>query len=243
MLTAITDDLWHLPFTVTLPLGMKMPARMTVVRLRDSRLLLHSPAPIDQALAVELGRLGEVAILVAPNTQHQRFISAAAQAFPNARVLAAEGVAAKQPSLRIDGVLGNHAPPDYRDEIEQVLIEGAPALNEVAFFHRASRTLIACDLVFNILEPPNFMASLVLTLVGARGRLAQSRAWRFLAKDRPAVAASVERILRWDFERLVPAHGEIVEADARAALGAALAHWFPVENHPPAVGDHAIRPN
>jgi hypothetical protein len=227
MLIPITDDLWHVPFTVKLPIGMKMPARMTIVRLRDRRLLLHSPAPIDRALAAELSQLGDIAYLIAPNTQHQLFLPAAADAFPDARVFAAEGVAAKQPSLRIDGVLGNDAPADYRDEIEQVLIEGAPALNEVAFFHRASRTLIASDLVFNVVEPPNLMARLVLTLVGARGRLAQSRAWRFMARDRAAVTASFERILSWDFTRLVPAHGEIVEANARAALAMALGRSFP----------------
>jgi hypothetical protein len=232
MLTAITEDLWQLAFTVDLPLGVKFPARMTVVRLRDRSLLLHSPAPIDETAAAELQELGRVAFLVAPNTQHQLFLPAAARIFPRARVLAAQGVAAKHPSLRIDGVLGNDAPREYRDEIEQVSIEGAPALNEVAFFHRASRTLIATDLVFNMVTPPNFMTKLVLTLVGARGRLAQSRAWRFMTKDRSAAVASFERILRWDFERLVPAHGEIVEAGARAALGAALAHWFPREDGP-----------
>jgi hypothetical protein len=203
---------------------------MTVVRLRDRSLLLISPGPIDETVLAELEQLGPVAFVVAPNTQHQRFLPAAARTFPRARVLAAEGVADKHPSLRIDGVLGNEAPPEYRDEIEQVLIEGAPALNEVVFFHRASRTLIASDLVFNIVEPPNFMTKLVLSLVGARGRLAQSRAWRFMARDRVAVTASFERILGWGFERLVPAHGEVVEAGARAALGLALAHWFPGQN-------------
>jgi len=229
MLIPVAEDLWHVPFDVKLPIGMEMPAKMTVVRLRDRRLLLHSPAPIDADLAGELKGLGDVAYLVAPNTQHQLFLSAAADTFPDARVFAAEGVSTKQPSLRIDDVLGNDAPPDYREEIDQVLIEGAPALNEVAFFHRASRTLITCDLVFNIVEPPNLMAAVVLTLAGARGRLAQSRAWRFMARDRAAVTASFERILRWDFTRLVPAHGEIVEANARAALGIALGHWFPGE--------------
>ena len=227
MLTPIADDLWYRPFTVKLPLGMKMPAKMTVVRLRDRRLLLHSPVPVDQAVAAELRQLGEVAYLVAPNTQHHLFIDAAAETFPRARVFVAKGVAEKHPSLRVAGVLGNDAPPDYRDEIDQVLIEGAPALNEVAFFHRASLSLIVSDLVFNIVEPPNLMAAIVLTLVGARGRLAQSRAWRFMTLDRAAVTASVERILRWDFKRLVPAHGEIVESDARAALGLALSHWLP----------------
>jgi hypothetical protein len=40
--------------------------------------------------------------------------------------------------------------PDWRGKIEQHLFRGAPVLNEVVFFHRATGTLIFTDLVFNV---------------------------------------------------------------------------------------------
>jgi hypothetical protein len=44
-------------------------------------------------------------------------------------------------------------------------------------------------------------------------------------KDRAAAAASCERILAWDFVRVVPAHGAVREDSAAALLRAGL-HWM-----------------
>ena len=35
-------------------------------------------------------------------------------------------------------------------------------------------------------------------------------------KDKAAAKKSLERILEWDFERIVIAHGDLIEADAKA---------------------------
>ena len=52
--------------------------------------------------------------------------------------------------------------------------------------HKPTETLIVGDLVFNIREPKGWQSTLVLTLAGAKGRLAQSRLWRTVIKDRRA---------------------------------------------------------
>ena len=41
---------------------------------------------------------------------------------------------------------------------------------------------------------------------------------RFLIKDREAVRTSVKRILEWDFDRVIMAHGSILEENAKASL-------------------------
>ena len=52
--------------------------------------------------------------------------------------------------------------------------------------------------------------------------LAQSRVWRLATDDSSLARASYERILAWDFDRLIVAHGNVVATGARARLGAAL---------------------
>jgi hypothetical protein len=37
-------------------------------------------------------------------------------------------------------------------------------------------------------------------------------------KDKPAAARSLERILDWDFERVVLAHGDLIETNAKAIV-------------------------
>jgi glyoxylase-like metal-dependent hydrolase (beta-lactamase superfamily II) len=39
--------------------------------------------------------------------------------------------------------------------------------------------------------------------------------YRFGWKDRSAARASLERILAWDFDRIVISHGDLVERDAK----------------------------
>jgi hypothetical protein len=48
-------------------LPMPFTTRMTVVRLSNGDLFLHSPIKFDQALASELQRLGTIRHLVSPN--------------------------------------------------------------------------------------------------------------------------------------------------------------------------------
>ena len=68
-----------------------------------------------------------------------------------------------------------------------------------------------------------------------RGRIAQSRSWRWFIEDRAAAAAaaSATRLLAWDFQRLVVAHGEVVTDDAPAKLRAALTRMLAAGSRAP----------
>jgi glyoxylase-like metal-dependent hydrolase (beta-lactamase superfamily II) len=204
-LAPIADDLWELGHRIRQPGGVWMPVRMTVVRLPGRQLVLHSPVPIDDDTAAALAGLGDVAHVIAPNRMHRRWAPDAARRYPDARVW--------DPSTLGDPL---------HDVLDQVRIDGAPRMDETVFYDRRSRTLICADLVFHVTRPANLRTRLVLAMMGAGGgRLAASRAWRFLVKDRAPAAASLARVLAWDIDRIVMGHGEIVERDGRAALEAA----------------------
>lgn len=222
-------------YSVRLPGGMRFPARMSALPLADRKLALVSPGPIDGALAARLEEHGEVTLLIAPNLLHYMHLTKAAERFPAARVLAPAGLSKKLPGLRIDGTLEHDVPALLSDSVDVLKFEGAPALEEFVFFHRSQRTLVVTDLVFNIQRPQGVMLNLLLALVGCRGRLAQSRALRFMIRDRSAARASIERILKFDFETLVVAHGEVVTTDARAELTNALRWLLPARAALPAL--------
>ena len=208
-------------FNQTLPGRFHFPARMTALPLPDGGVALVSPIPIDDGLAAELAALGEVRFLIAPNLLHHLYLGDAIRRYPAAAVLAPSGLRAKRPDLRIDGTL-DVLPHALTGVIDIAAIEGVPSMSEHLLFHRSSRTLVVTDLVFNVAAPRGLMANLVLGLVGCRARLAQSRTWRFLVKDRRAAAASAERVLEFPFETLIMAHGDIVSTEARGRLAGAL---------------------
>jgi glyoxylase-like metal-dependent hydrolase (beta-lactamase superfamily II) len=219
----IDKDLWVVDHLASLPLGMRMPLCATIVRLADGGLWIHSPTPLSPELATAVEALGTVRDLVAPNRFHHLSAGAWAQRFPGARLWAAPGLPEKRRELSFAGVLGDGTTAPWANEIAALPLAGAPAMNEVVFFHPASRTLVCTDLLFNVRKPASAMTSFILTLVGTKGRFAMSRLWWRYARDRAALKASIEKMLEWDFGRVIPSHGEIYESgsangDTRAAL-------------------------
>jgi hypothetical protein len=219
MLASVAPDLWVVDHVLRLPGGVRMPLAMTVVRLADGGLWLHSPVPVDDLTAAAITALGPVRVVVAANSQHHLFVAPLLARFPQARLLGVPALQRKRRDLPFAGPLDGPGPSD----IDQTSIDGAPGMDEVVFFHRPSRSLLVTDLLFNVRSPANRRTSLLLRLTGTRGRLAMSRVWRLLRRDRAAFAASLERVLAWSFTRIVPAHGEVLSADAARQARAAFA--------------------
>ncbi len=218
------DDLW----TADSPLRfmrLELGARMTVVRLPESELLLISPIKAELSLVGETQSHGEVAHLVAPNRMHHLFIGEWKEAFPDATLYVAPSLEKKRADLEIDVVMTNSPEAAWADVVDQQLMEGFPFINEVAFFHRPSATLIIHDLAFNIGEHSPLLTRTSFRMMGAYGRLAVTPLERVLIRDKAAFRRSLEAVLEWPFERIVLAHGTVVEQDARAAFERAYA-WL-----------------
>jgi glyoxylase-like metal-dependent hydrolase (beta-lactamase superfamily II) len=208
-LTNLARDLWIATRQFTNELGV-VTSRMTVIRLEDGCILVHSPVPIGQDLRSAVENLGQVAALIAPNLFHHQFISEWRAAFPKAKAFCAPGLAAKRSDFKFDGVLEDVSPLEWRGQVDQLLIKGIPDYSEVVFFHRTSRTLIVSDLVFNY--SPAQAAS---DPGGADGLGPHSRI-RSAISDSAALRESIENVLRWPFDRVIVSHGEIVESDGHA---------------------------
>jgi glyoxylase-like metal-dependent hydrolase (beta-lactamase superfamily II) len=64
-----------------------------------------------------------------------------------------------------------------------------------------------------------------MRLLSSYGRFGPSRLDPFLIRDRRAARQSLERILAWDFDRVVVAHGDVLENGGPDALRAGYA-WL-----------------
>ena len=97
-----------------------------------------------------------------------------------------------------------------------------PKFAEHAFFHRPSGTLLCTDLVFNHPKGHNALTRLFFRLAGTHEKLSVSKLFQSMIKDRPAFEASLESILALPIERVVMAHGEVLEDDAKERFEQAL---------------------
>jgi hypothetical protein len=191
---------------------------MTVIRLPGDRLLLHSPVALDADLRQRLDAIGRVSFAVAPNRLHHLHAGEVATAYPGARLWVAPGLERKRPDLVFEAILGDEPPEEWRGEVDQVFFRGRPYENEVAFFHRASRTLILCDLAFNFGPRTATPTRLLMKLIRSYGHLGPSKLDPLLIRDRQAARQSLEKILAWDFDRIIVAHGDVLESGGHEIL-------------------------
>lgn len=221
-LEQLAPELWVAQRPLPIAVG-DVGARMTVIRFPDRTLLLHSPVALDAELQRALDALGSVRWLIGPSKVHHLFLADYAHAYPAAALCGVPGLAEKRRDLVFRHVLTAAAPPEWPAEISLALVEGAPLMNEVALLHAPSRSLVLTDLVFNVKPGPNNRARLFHWLVGATGRFGPHRLIRAGLRDRAAVRRSIDRILGWEFDRIILSHGEVVESGGRALLERAFA--------------------
>ena len=214
---SLGEGIWSGTFPLRVP-GLAIGTRTTIVRQPDGGLLVHSPGPIDEALAGEVKALGSVRHVVAPNRFHHLYVRDWKDAFPEAQFHACPGLREKRKSFEWDHDLGDEPHADWRDVVDQHVVKGAPMMSEVVFFHAPSGTLVSSDLAMNITEASGFATRMFWTVNGAWKKFGPTRMVRFTFKDKPAVRASIARILDWDFDRVLIAHGESLQSGGKETL-------------------------
>lgn len=200
--------------------GMRLRMRMTIVRRAGGELWLHSPVPITDALAAKLAELGSVRDIVAPNRFHYRFAHDAKTRYARAKLWGAPGLREKCKTVPFDAELAEGAL--WQGDLDAVLLRGAPLWNEHVFFHAPSSSLICTDLLFNIRAEPNLPSRLLYCGLGVWQRFGTNRLWRWWAKDRAALGASLRRVLGNDVRRVIMAHGDVCELRDAGELAVAL---------------------
>ena len=235
VLKPVASDLWIVdsgPLSGSLPL----PVRMTVVRLADGTVWLHSPTRFDEALARAIEGIGPIRHLVAPNIAHWMYLAAWQRRFPQALTWAAPNLRQRGPvrrkveagELRLDRDLDEQSPEDWAGDIRQTVVPGGLSFREVAFFHAASRTLILTDLVLN-LEPHKlpWHLRLPMRLAGATAPDGRAPLYLRLAVRLGGRAASraAAALVALAPQRVLFAHGAWFERDATPALRRSL-RWL-----------------
>ncbi|MBV8760141.1 MAG: hypothetical protein JO257_22810 [Deltaproteobacteria bacterium] len=193
---------------------MRIPLRSLYVA---SRRVLISPV----GGAAEHAILPTVEAIVAPSLLHHKHICESQRLAPYAALWAPPGFAEKEPELGEVNVLGRDPWP-FGDELDFEVLDGAPKRNEVVFFHRASGTIYTADLVFNMHGDTGWLSKLTFRAMGVYQRFAMPRPWTHWVKNRGAFLESIERVLAWPFDRIVMAHGDVIETGGKQLLREAL---------------------
>lgn len=204
--------------------GFPYPTRMAVVRLSDGDLWVWSPVALTDALANSVEAIGPVRHIVSPNKLHHLFLGEWAARWPEARLYAPPGLARKKPEIHFDADLGDAPDPAWAADIDQVIFRGSLAMEEVVFFHRASSTAIICDLIQRFVpEKMTGWKGKLMQLDGMVGEQGSTpREWRASFLHRGPARAARQKVLDWNPERLLIAHGECAQSGATEIVRQAL---------------------
>ena len=218
------EDIWTVegPLIAYRTAGLKIPCptRMTVVKLAEGDLWLHSPIARTPELEMALARLGRVAAFIAPNSYHHRHLADWAAAYPDARIYTVPGLVHKFPSARL-------LPGQIPDDAIACSLFKIRQFEEALFFHRPSKTLIVTDLM-QAFEPSRVHQGLMrflLRAVGAAGPKAgpSMELWPFSPAQRRSMSKAVRQMLDWQPQSVILSHGKCITRDAPAEIAQAFA--------------------
>lgn len=231
MLREIDRNIWVCEQPLTY-FGLSVGTRMTVIRLTSGELVVISPIQPDNAIIQQLSEIGEVSHIIAPNLYHYLFASNFKAFYPKAKLWAAPGLEIKRPDLPIDQVIQD-SKNNFLNEIEWLVFDGfrtfglsgSSPLNECVFFHRESHTLVLTDTAFHFDESFPLITQLAARVLGGYKELRPSLLEQLATQEREKVKQSVQKVLNWDFRRVIMAHGSIVETDTKRRFKEGY-EWF-----------------
>lgn len=225
-LTPLAENLWTASFPIRFA-GAWFPHVMTLIRLPDRSLVLHSPCRISKDIIADIAEVGVVKHIVAPNWFHDLYLREYRAAYPQATFWGPQFLQRLKGRALIDRVL--EGPTPWQDVMEYYTVRGFLTFDESMFFHRETATLIVADLLMNIAVSHDlpFLTRLAFRLTGAHDRLCVFPLLRFAVTDTRSLRKAAMQMIAWEPQNIIVAHGSPIRDVARPQLYAALSRLLP----------------
>jgi len=216
--------------------------RSTAIKLSSGDIWVLASTPFNNETKVAVEKLGTVKYIVAPNVDHHFFLTEWKKNYPEAKVIGVETLAAKKKSepWTFDEVYK----PDsenkfgFEADIDAVYFSGF-SKKDVAWLHKPTKTLIVADLIFNLPATEQFSLSkrrktgFLTKKLRPYTEFHKSFIWGE-SKNKAAMAKDAKTVAGWDFERIIPCHGDTIETDAKQAWTAAFSRVLELPDPAPA---------
>ncbi len=212
----LESNLWCV--TGTLP-GMALRRVMTLVRLEDGRIVVHSAIALDEASMSEIEAWGTPEILLVPNTFHRLDAPAYVDRYPNMKVYCPRG--GRKKIEDVVGVDGTYDDIQGLPHFTWEYLDGIGKAEAVLFVKSQSGiTLVFNDAVFNMPHGHGVSGFIFRYLTQSTGGPRVTRLFRFFAlKDREAFRAHLERLADTpDLKRVIVSHHRMITDDPAGAL-------------------------
>ncbi|EKM56514.1 uncharacterized protein PHACADRAFT_160039 [Phanerochaete carnosa HHB-10118-sp] len=226
----VVKDIWTFscPFSRFgfVPVG----GRSTAIKLSSGDVWVLASTPLNDATKSKLSELGPVKYIVSADAVHHLFLGEFKKEYPSAKLIAPEEAIKKktEEGLTFDGSWGKD-PEDTTYGFEHDVCHLSAYFSghqnkEVVFFHPSSKTLIEADLLFNLPANEQYSKSSSSGRIPLLGNMIHP--WHGLHKklawaagvDKAAMKRDCKAIADWDFKRIIPCHGDVIEERGKDAF-------------------------
>ena len=230
-LETVDDAIWIAEGGIVSFYGFPYPTRSVIVRLRSGELWVWSPVKLTADLIAALDALGPVAHLVSPNKIHHLYLPDWAARYPEAALWGPQSTIDKRRDLTFRAPLTDSPPPEWAADLDQAWFRGSPVIDEVVFYHRASRTVILADLIENFSDAFlnqhwGWLARKIARLDGLTWHdPGAPRELRVSFRNKALARQARDKVLGWNAEQVIMAHGDWQRSDGSAFLKRSLS-WL-----------------
>lgn len=203
----VPDTIWGTEQPVWFS-GIRQRARTTVVRLSGDALWVHSSCTPTDDVCAALDALGEVRWIVVPNRYHHLQAPATAARYPNARVVGPKSAESRNRHVRLTMGTDDPAYVGATPELIPIQLGGVPFLDETVFFHPASGSLIAADLLMSACPRDHFTSRIAGRICGHYEKVRTPPDVRWHTRASPAVAESIAQMRALPIQQILVAHAD-----------------------------------
>jgi len=204
-----------------LPIG----GRSTAIQLQKGGVWILASTPLDGETKTTLDKMGPVKYIVGADAVHHLYVGDYKKAYPDAKLIAPEEAISRHgdKELAFDGVWGRDPPNTlygFEDELDYCYFSGFKN-KDVAFLHKPSKSLIEADLLMNLPCIEQYSKSKTSNMLRGVGlgpsSWIHSRITGSLGTDKAAMKRDAKTVAGWDFDRIIPCHGDVIEKNAKKA--------------------------
>lgn len=214
------DDLWVVEGPNVRDMGFMFTTRMVVAKLSGGSVWVDSPVSVSFEMLKRITELGPVRYLLAATPRHVWRLIAWHTLFPDAQLWASRPTpfTLKKGTLPLAGILGDEPPQAWKNNFDQLAFKRNPLIEEVLLFHGRSRTVILDDLIqiHPLVKGKPFRNALFNLggVVSPDGGVGSTSGYPCIYRD--LARQSLKKLLSWDFDKLIIAHGVCIPSDAKA---------------------------
>lgn len=212
----LTENIWTVVGEVP---KMSLKRRMTLIRLEDGKLIIHSPIALKEDEMREVEQWGEIAFIVVPNSWHRLDSKVFKKRFPDAKIVCPRGSRKKvEEVVSVD--LTYDEVPRFKD-VSFTHIEGIKEVEGVLeVCSEKGVILIFNDLIFN-LPNQSGIGGFFFRMMGSTGGPKVTRIMKFfVVKNKKELRDHLSKLTEKheNIYCIIPGHGYIIDQECNQVL-------------------------